>query len=151
MHTGRALFQVSSVSDFCGEFVAASHVLRTALIDRLTTARLIKTRRYIHSRKIPKISINPRAHAHAQLSCSATVAHTRAHAHPFAHVHMGTHMPDQVSSGNHLTTLFGTDISIVEQTPEEKLSDTVARCVHLHPLSDSAFELAFVVVYAAHV
>ena len=56
---------------------------------------------------------------------------------------MGAHMPDQVSSGNHLTTLFGTERSIVEQTPEEKLSDTVTRCVHLHPLSDSAFELAF--------
>ena len=41
------------------------------------------------------------------------------------------------------TTLFGTEPSIVEQTPEEKLSDTVTRCVHLHPLSDSAFELAF--------
>ena len=64
---------------------------------------------------------------------------------------MGAHMPDQVSSGSHLTTLFGTDISIVEQTPEEKLSDTVARCVYLHPLSGSAFELAFVVVYAARV
>ena len=64
---------------------------------------------------------------------------------------MGAHMPDQVSSGNHLTTLFSTETSIVEQTPEEKLSDTVTRCVSLRLLSSSAFELAFVVVYAAHV
>ena len=46
-----------------------------------------------------------------------------------------------MSSGNHLTTLFGTDPAIVEQTSEEKLGDTVHRYTH-PPLTISPNSLA---------